>query len=184
MEYRTAVFETLCRCINTLAYADKLCDIAIMGVVHNYKTHVKWTGNKGAGTASYEAYDRSFTLSMEGKEDILCSADIPFRGDGSKYNPEDMLLSSLSSCHMLWFLHLCADEGIVVLEYEDQASGVLTMMPESSKFSRVDLFPIVTIEDESKAELANSLHTMARNKCFIANSVNFPVEHHPICKSL
>ncbi len=150
---------------------------------HHYATTVTWTGNKGTGTSRYDEYERAHTFSVEGKIDILCSSDTPFRGDGSKHNPEDMLVYSLSSCHMLWYLHLCADAGIVVTEYTDNARGVLDMdAPGGARFTEVVLHPVVTITDASKTELANSLHDAAHDKCFIAASVNFPVKHEPVCK--
>lgn len=150
---------------------------------HNYKTTIEWTGNKGEGTIDAAAYERAHTFSVAGKADILCSSDTPFRGDGSKHNPEDMLVYSLSSCHMLWYLHLCADAGIVVTEYTDNATGVLDMEAEGgARFTEVVLHPVVTITDASKTELANSLHDAAHGKCFIAASVNFPVKHEPVCQ--
>lgn len=154
-----------------------------MSKQHHYATTITWTGNKGTGTSRYDEYERAHTFSVEGKADILCSSDTPFRGDGSKHNPEDMLVYSLSSCHMLWYLHLCADAGIVVTEYTDNATGVLDMEAEGgARFTEVVLHPVVTITDASKTELANSLHDAAHGKCFIAASVNFPVKHEPVCQ--
>lgn len=147
---------------------------------HNYATTVKWTGNKGTGTVKYDAYERAHTLSVNGKPDILCSSDTPFRGDGTKYNPEDMLLYSLSSCHMLWYLHLCADAGVIVTDYVDNATGVLTMdAPGGARFTEVVLYPVVTVADASMIEKANALHDEAHKKCFIAASVNFDAKHEP-----
>ena len=88
-----------------------------MSIQHHYATTITWTGNKGTGTSRYDEYERAHSFSVEGKADILCSSDTPFRGDGSKHNPEDMLVYSLSSCHMLWYLHLCADAGLVVFSF-------------------------------------------------------------------
>ncbi|MGZ3865085.1 MAG: OsmC family protein [Bacteroidia bacterium] len=149
---------------------------------HHYTANIVWTGNKGEGTKTYTSYDRNYTISIANKPDINGSADIPFRGDGTKYNPEDFLLCSLSTCHMLWFLHFCADNGIVVTDYKDNPKG--TMIQKESgggHFTEVILNPVVTITDSSKTELANSLHTKANEKCFIANSCNFPIKHNPTC---
>jgi organic hydroperoxide reductase OsmC/OhrA len=151
---------------------------------HNYSATIIWTGNKGTGTSDYAAYERSHTITIAGKPDILGSSDAPFRGDVSKHNPEDMLLTSLSTCHMLWFLHLCADAGIVVTDYVDNATGVLSMIPGGAKFTEVTLHPVVTITEEDKIAQANALHEAAHKSCFIANSVNFPVSHQPVCKAL
>ena len=132
---------------------------------HNYKTTVEWTGNKGGGTTDAAAYERAHTFSVEGKVDIICSSDTPFRGDGSKHNPEDMLVYSLSSCHMLWYLHLCADAGVVVTDYKDTATGrMLQKDTGGGHFEEVVLHPVVTITDSSKIELANSLHEKAHEK--------------------
>jgi len=153
-----------------------------MSKQHHYTTTITWTGNKGEGTIDAAAYERAHTFSVAGKDDILCSSDTPFRGDGSKHNPEDMLVYSLSSCHMLWYLHLCADAGIVVTDYTDNATGVLDMdAAGGAQFTEVVLHPVVTITDASKTELANSLHDAAHEKCFIAKSVNFTVKHEPEC---
>src|SRR5688572_12133154 len=126
---------------------------------HNYAATITWTGNNGEGTIKYDAYERSHTLSVANKPDLQCSSDTPFRGDGTKYNPEDMLLYSLSSCHMLWYLHLCADAGIIVIDYVDNATGVLTMdAPGGARFTEVILYPKVTITDASRIDEASVLH--------------------------
>lgn len=149
---------------------------------HHYSVNIQWTGNRGTGTSAYREYDRSHTISVEGKGEIQASSDTPFMGDRSKYNPEDMLVASLSSCHMLWYLHLCADAGIIVTGYTDNATGVMTQTSSGGgHFAEVTLHPVVTITDSSRSELANSLHEKAHEKCFIANSVNFPVKHKPEC---
>ncbi len=153
--------------------------------LHQYKLKVTWTGNLGTGTSKYDEYSRNHIISAKGKADLYGSADPAFRGDASKYNPEEMLLSALSTCHMLWYFHFCADHGIVVTNYVDDAEGI---MEEASvgggKFKEVILKPTITITDASKAELAISLHEKANSKCFIANSVNFPVHHLPTIQIL
>lgn len=151
-----------------------------MEKTHAYKTNIVWTGNKGKGTSDYKAYDRNFILKINNKPDILCSSDIPFLGDGTRHNPEDMLLSALSSCHMLWYLHLCADKGITVTAYEDNATGTMIQKPiGGGNFIEATLHPIITITDAAHIELATALHTDANKNCFIANSCNFPVHHKP-----
>jgi organic hydroperoxide reductase OsmC/OhrA len=147
---------------------------------HNYAVKIEWTGNKGSGTDDYRNYERSHTITIEGKPAILGSSDTPFRGDGSKHNPEDFLVSSLSTCHMLWYLHLCADAGVVVVNYVDNAKGTLKQLADGSGFfTEVTLYPEVQVLNENMIELANSLHKKAHNFCFIAKSVNFPVHHQP-----
>lgn len=151
-----------------------------MSKQHHYAATITWTGNTGEGTIKYDAYERAHTLSVNGKPDILCSSDTPFRGDATRYNPEDMLLYSLSSCHMLWYLHLCADAGVIVTDYVDNAKGTLTMdTPEGARFTEVTLYPTVTVKDASMIEKAIALHDNAHHSCFIAKSVNFPVQHEP-----
>ena len=153
-----------------------------MAKEHHYKATIVWTGNKGNGTKDYKSYDRNHVISIKNKIDISGSSDAPFRGDISKHNPEDLLLSSLSSCHMLWFLHFCADNGITVVNYKDNAIG--TMIEKESgggHFKEVTLNPVVTITDKTQIDKANSLHKDANKKCFIANSCNFPVNHNPTC---
>ena len=149
---------------------------------HNYSSKIVWTGNKGKGTINAAEYERSHDIFIENKVKISGSSDAPFRGDITKHNPEDLFLSSLSVCHMLWYLHLCADAGIIVTEYIDNPKGKMQELETGSGyFSEVTLYPMVTISDSSKIELANNLHDIAHQKCFIANSCNFPVLHQANC---
>jgi organic hydroperoxide reductase OsmC/OhrA len=149
---------------------------------HFYTLKIQWTGNRGEGTAAYDAYERSHTISIEHKLEIFASADTPFRGDQNKPNPEDFFLASLSSCHMLWFLHLCADAGIVVVDYVDHPTATLLQQNDGSGyFTEVVLHPTVAVSEEAMIEKADALHTKANEKCFIANSVNFKVKHEAVC---
>ncbi|MBT31408.1 MAG: peroxiredoxin [Thalassobius sp.] len=149
---------------------------------HHYNLTVAWTGNKGEGTQNYRTYERSHTVFIENKADILCSSDPSFRGDKTKHNPEELFLASLSGCHMLWFLHLCSVAGITVVEYTDQAIGTMIENSNGSGyFEEVTLKPKVVITDITMIEKANALHHEANKYCFIANSCNFPVKHEPIC---
>lgn len=149
---------------------------------HSYKTTVKWTGNKGKGTSNYKEFERCHAISIEGKPDILCSSDPAFRGDRTKYNPEELLLSSLSSCHMLWYLHLCSESNIIITKYSDEATGIMTETSSGSGyFSEVNLNPKTTVAESSMIKKAIDLHKKANELCFIANSVNFKVNHNPIC---
>ena len=147
---------------------------------HSYKATIQWTGNKGTGTDSYSNYERSHQIIIDHKTVISCSSDPAFRGNETKHNPEELLVSSLSSCHMLWYLHLCAEAGIIVTDYIDTATG--TMVETSNgggKFTEVILNPTVTVTEEQMIVKATALHKKANELCFIANSVNFPVIHHP-----
>ncbi|MCH7401994.1 OsmC family protein [Belliella kenyensis] len=147
---------------------------------HTYKATIKWTGNSGLGTSHYQAYEREHLISIDNKNNISGSADPSFRGDRTKHNPEELLVSSLSACHMLWYLHLCSQAGIVVTDYVDNATGIMIEKENGSgHFTAVTLQPIVTVTDENMVEKANELHKKANKLCFIANSVNFPVYHKP-----
>jgi organic hydroperoxide reductase OsmC/OhrA len=149
---------------------------------HTYETKLNWTGNTGRGTADYRAYERSHTISVKNKPDLFGSSDPTFRGDFTKYNPEELLVASLSACHMLWYLHLCSQAGIVVVEYSDNAVGEMEELKNGSgHFKEVSLNPRVKITDPEKIETANKIHHEANKMCFIANSVKFPVFHRPVC---
>lgn len=156
-----------------------------MGKTHKYQIYLEWTGNIGQGTKSYMTYERSHQIIIDKKVPLWCSSDPSFRGDPTKHNPEELLVSALSSCHMLWFLHLCSEKGIVVLEYSDDAEGEMTENPDGSgQFVAVTLKPRVVIEDSNHLFLAGALHSEANKRCFIARSVNFPVYHVPECVAL
>jgi organic hydroperoxide reductase OsmC/OhrA len=147
---------------------------------HSYEVKVTWTGNLGEGTIGYRAYSRNHEISGAGKPVLPGSSDPNFRGDPSRYNPEDLLVSSLSACHLLWYLHLCSEAGIVVLEYSDQASGTMLETPDGGgHFSEVVLSPTVRIASGGDLAMAKRLHERAHHLCFIANSVNFPVRCEP-----
>jgi len=149
---------------------------------HHYQVTVAWTGNSGKGTSDYRGYERSHTINVEGKPVIDASSDPAFRGDKTKYNPEELLVASLSSCHMLSYLHLCVVAGVVVTAYTDNATGTMTQTPDGGgHFTEVTLYPSVTVSDESMIAKANELHHEANKLCFIANSCNFPVYHKPTC---
>ena len=155
-----------------------------MSKTHQYQSTVRWTGNTGSGTSEYKSYERSHVASVAGKPDILCSSDPAFRGDAGKYNPEDLLVASISGCHMLWYLHLCAVNGVVVTSYEDKAVGVMNEHADGSgEFSKVILRPKVEVASSEMIQKANELHDKAREFCFVARTVNFEVSHEPTATS-
>ena len=146
------------------------------GKEHASAVRVAWTGDRGSGTSGYRAYARDHEISAEGKPVVPGSSDPAFRGDPTRYNPEEMLVASLSACHMLWYLHLCADAGVVVTGYVDEARGTMAETPDGGgRFTSVTLRPHVRVAAGSDRALAASLHERAHHMCFIANSVNFPV---------
>ncbi|RYC17869.1 OsmC family protein [Ciceribacter ferrooxidans] len=147
---------------------------------HEYSTTVTWIGNRGTGTSGYRDYSRDHVIAAGAKPDIPGSADPAFRGDAERWNPEDLLVASVSACHKLWYLHLCAVNGVVVTAYEDHAEGLMVTEEDGSgRFAEVVLRPRVTISSGDR-ERAASLHHDAHEKCFIANSVNFPVRCEPV----
>ncbi len=147
---------------------------------HNYEVQVEWTGNTGEGTKTYRGYSRDLTITAQDKPKILGSSDPSFRGDPSRYNPEELLVASLSACHMLSYLHLCAVNHITVLDYRDSALGLMEEKSDgSAQFSRVTLRPRVKISPGDDHAKAQALHDQAHHMCFIARSVNFPVDVAP-----
>jgi organic hydroperoxide reductase OsmC/OhrA len=139
---------------------------------------VRWTGNTGTGTSGYREYAREHEISAEGKQVIAASSDPAFRGDRTRWNPEELLLAALSSCHQLAYLHRCAVAGIVVTDYVDHAEGWMEETPDGAgQFTRVVLRPKVTVAPGSDITKALELHDDAHAKCFIARSVNFLVDH-------
>jgi organic hydroperoxide reductase OsmC/OhrA len=145
---------------------------------HTYTLTVDWTGNRGTGTSAYGAYGRDHAIRAPGKPVIAGSSDPAFRGDAARYNPEDLLVASIAACHMLWYLHLCAVRKIVVTAYRDEPVGVMEEGADGGgRFTQVTLRPAVTLAPGADGNLAKRLHEEAHAKCFIANSVNFPIAH-------
>ncbi|HOZ85448.1 MAG TPA: OsmC family protein [Niabella sp.] len=149
-----------------------------MNKQHQYQIQVHWQSE--SGTTGYNNYSRDHELRINNKATLACSSDPSFLGNPSKYNPEELFLASISSCHMLWYLHLCATKSIVVLSYEDQATGSMSETADGSgQFTEVTLFPKVTVLRKDMIEQALELHQAAHQYCFIANSLNFAVHHQP-----
>lgn len=146
---------------------------------HRFEARLRWTGAQRGPTSSYEAYDRALRVEFAGKPALDMSAAPPFRGDAALHNPEDLLVASLSACHALSYLALCARRGVRVLAYEDDAIGTMGHGPpgETLRFHEVVLRPRVTVDATSDRALAERLHARAHAECFIAASVNFPVRH-------
>jgi organic hydroperoxide reductase OsmC/OhrA len=147
---------------------------------HQYAVSLTWSGNLGSGTSGYRDYSRNYEIGADGKPAIPGSADPAFRGDRARWNPEELLVASLSACHKLWYLHLAAEAGIIVTAYSDRAQGMMEIGRDGAgRFKSVVLRPTVTVAAGSDAERARTLHKPAHEKCFIANSVNFSVECEP-----
>jgi organic hydroperoxide reductase OsmC/OhrA len=146
---------------------------------HRYEVSVTWTGNRGDGTTSFRGYDRDHevTAPRSGKPVLLGTADPAFRGDPARWNPEDLLVTALSQCHMLWVLYLASVGGVVVTDYVDEAGGTMAEDEATGggRFTEVVLRPRVTVAAPDMADKLEALHHQAHELCFIANSVNFPV---------
>ena len=145
---------------------------------HDYTSRIEWTGNRGEGTKSYRGYDRTWDVRTPGKPSIACSNDPLLGGDPTLHNPEDMLLSALSACHMLWYLHLASRAGIVVHGYRDEPVGVGESAPNGAgRFVRATLRPQIEVAAGSDLDKADAIHHEIHKYCFIARSVNFPVSY-------
>ena len=154
-----------------------------MSRTHQYEIALTWTGNHGHGTRSYSSYGRDHELSSDGRPVILGSADPAFRGDPTRWNPEQLLVAAVAQCHMLWYLHLAADAGISVIAYEDHPCGLMTEDGiRGGAFDQVTLRPRVTITADDDPEVALRLHDDASATCFIAQSMRFPIKHEPVVK--
>ncbi len=148
---------------------------------HSYVVTTAWTGDRGSGTSGYRDYERSVLLQADGKPDLPSSADRAFRGDPTRWNPEDLLVAALSECHLLSYLHACVTVGVVVTGYTDRAEGTMAEDGRGGgSFTEVVLRPEVTVADESMVDAARAAHEQAHEWCFIANSVNFPVRVEPV----
>jgi organic hydroperoxide reductase OsmC/OhrA len=150
---------------------------------HSYRVRVRWTGNLGAGTREYGGYSRDHLLEFAGKPPIFATSGLSPRSDPHRHNPDELLVAALASCHMLWYLHLCSEAGIVVTDYTDDADALLeTGRDGGGRFVRATLRPRVRIQGGSFEE-ARRLHEEAHRRCFVANSVNFPVTCEPVLDS-
>lgn len=151
-----------------------------MGILHTYQAGVTWTGAGETGTSSYTAYSRDHEIALPGKPVLPGSSDPAFRGDPSRYNPEELLVAALAQCHMLWFLHLAAQDEVVVVAYHDDASGTMRVRSGGAgRFTEVVLHPRVTVLGPVDEDRLARLHDAAGEHCFIKQSVNFPVRCEP-----
>jgi len=148
---------------------------------HHYALDLTWTGDLGDGTATPRAYSRNHEVTIDGVGTLLGSSDPAFRGDSTRWNPEQLFVASIAQCHMLWYLGLAASAGIVVTAYADRATGTMVEEPNGAgQFEEVTLQPVVTITNAEDAERAAELHHKVGDYCFIARSVNFPIHHEPV----
>lgn len=151
---------------------------------HRYAARIVWTGDRGSGTSSYTSYGRDYRVLVDGKPELLGSADAAFRGEPDRHNPEDLFVAAVSACHMLSYLSLCARQGVRVLSYEDAAAGTLVLDPGGGgRFDAIVLNPVVVVAEGSDEALALRLHEDAHRRCFIANSCSVPIRHRPTVRT-
>ncbi|HEY7610270.1 MAG TPA: OsmC family protein [Alphaproteobacteria bacterium] len=144
---------------------------------HRYEVRTLWSAGAAGPPKTYDSFSRAHRIEIAGKPAIEATSDTAFHGDPARHNPEDLLVASLSSCHMLWYLVLCVGRKIPILTYEDEAYGIMAETPRPGRFVEVVLRPKVTIAKGADTALAAKLHERAHKECFVANSVNFPVRH-------
>jgi organic hydroperoxide reductase OsmC/OhrA len=149
-------------------------------LTHHYRAVVTWTGNRGTGTSGYRDYDRTHEVTADGPPALPGSSDPAFRGTPDRWNPEQLLLAALAQCHLLSYLHVCADNGIVVVAYTDRADATMQARGGGGAFTSAVLHPVVTVASADMVDRATALHDDAHRACFIANSVAFPVRHEPV----
>jgi organic hydroperoxide reductase OsmC/OhrA len=156
-----------------------------VSVAHRYALDLRWTGNLGAGTTAFRAFTRDHDVSAAGLPTLLGSADPAFRGDPSRWNPEQLLVAALAQCHLLTYLWLAVQEGIVVTAYQDAPTGTMLAEPDGSgRFAEVTLRPTVTITAAADVDRAQALHDRVGDYCFIARSINFPLHHEPTTRTV
>lgn len=154
-------------------------------VVHEYTATIRWTGNRGGGTSGYRDYDRDHEVEAPAKRPIAGSSDPAYRGDPARWNPEELLVSAVAQCHLLWYLHLAADAGIVVTAYVDHPLGTLEGTSDGvGQIREVLLRPEVTVAEAPMIGPALALHEGVGERCAIARSVRFPVRHRAVARSL
>ncbi|WP_448003534.1 OsmC family protein [Agromyces bauzanensis] len=145
---------------------------------HHYEIAVTWTGNTGSGTESLRSYSRNHDVTADALETIAGSSDPAFRGDPTRWNPEQLYIAALAQCHMLWYLALAAQAGLTVTAYHDRPTGVMVEEADGAgRFERVTLRPTVTIDPAGDPAVAEQLHHRVADYCFIARSVNTPIHH-------
>ncbi|WP_159022904.1 OsmC family protein [Formosa sp. L2A11] len=148
----------------------------------SFQFHINnsWSLEEATSTKKEGGSLKTHQVFLEDGKRLDVSAAKPFKGDASKYNPEELLMAALSSCHFMSYLYVCEQAGISILEYSDSVEGFLMLNNDGSgAFTKVTLNPKVKIESESQKQLAEDLHKKAGALCFIANSCAFTIEYKP-----
>jgi organic hydroperoxide reductase OsmC/OhrA len=131
-----------------------------------HRARLRWTPS--------EEDSRAHTIEL-GEQALSASSAPEYKGDPAKADPEEMLIGALSSCHMLWFVALARAKRLSLVSYEDDAGGIL----DGRRFTGAILRPQVEFDDGTDAATIRELHRKSHERCFISNSVNFPVEVEP-----
>jgi organic hydroperoxide reductase OsmC/OhrA len=146
--------------------------------IHQYNTQIIWTGNTGKGTETLNGYRRDYVIEVEGKPEIPGTSEISVQSNKVRYNPEELLQAAVSSCHMLWYLYLCAQKGIIITEYVDKSRGTMESVDQGGgRFTNITLGPKIKIKGKADLNVLNDLQDQAHHLCYIANSCNFPIAH-------
>ncbi len=152
-----------------------------MSDTHTFETTLAWPADAAQKLPPDPAFSRNSVLAAPGKPVIVASSPAVFGGDTARYNPEEMLMLSLSQCHLLTYLAIAAKKRMGILKYEDRVVGTLGM-GASGKMQMVDVLlrPRVTVAKGTNLTDAHALHETAHASCFMANSVNFTVRNEPL----
>ena len=138
---------------------------------------VRWTRTSEAFT--YETYNRTHEIVFKAGRICLPASSAPaFRGEADRVDPEEAYVASLSSCHMLTLLAICARRRLTVDAYEDEAVGFLEKNADGKLWiARVSLRPRIVFAPGAQPDPAalNAIHEQSHAECFIANSVNTQV---------
>jgi organic hydroperoxide reductase OsmC/OhrA len=146
---------------------------------HAYTAAIVWQRHASEAFTD-NRYHREHVLRFDGGVEMAGSSSpsvvpLPYSSEAA-VDPEEMFVASLASCHMLWFLSLAADAGLVVERYADNASGVMSKNAARKLWvSQVTLRPQVTLAAGHSTALLTKLHHRAHEECFIANSVRTEV---------
>jgi organic hydroperoxide reductase OsmC/OhrA len=144
---------------------------------HRYAVRCTWTGSTGVG---YDGYDRAHQAAAPPAEAALrLSADPAFRGDPALLNPEQLVVLAASSCQLLSFLAVAARARIDVVDYQDQAEGVMPEGDPPMRITRIVLRPRITIDGSVAEDRVRHLVEVAHRECFIANSLRTEIVVEP-----
>jgi organic hydroperoxide reductase OsmC/OhrA len=144
---------------------------------HSYESHLRWSGSTGLG---WEHYERAHSVSASPAEQTLTVTTGEAKGDPAQLNPEQLVVMAASSCQMLMFLHLAAKARIDVVEYTDEATGLMPLDEEPVRIQEITLQPRIVIAGDAGDERVLKLVHLAHEQCFIANSLKSEMRLEPV----